>query len=83
MSSTETLTYEPICVQPYRNCTFSAGYVTGHPVDTLYVRLERDGEDTTLLLRPDEAQAIAWVLNGVLWSNEMKRLLADQEATSE
>ena len=52
-------------------------------MDTLYVRLERDGEDTTLLLRPDEAQAIAWVLNGVLWSNEMKRLLADQEATSE
>lgn len=77
------LTYESVCEQPYQNCTFEAGYVTGHPVDSLYVRLKRGDEDTTLLLRPDEAQAIAWVLNGVLWSDQMRRMLDEQEAASE
>ena len=77
-----TLTYEEIARQPYLDCVFSAGFVKGHPVDTLYVRLERDSESepTTILLRPDEAQAICWVLNGALWSDQMRRLLTDEEA---
>ncbi len=79
----EQLTYEPVCTQPYQDCVFEAGNVTGHPIDTLYLTLRRGGEETTLLLRPDEAQAIAWVLSGVLWSDQMRRLLAEQEATSE
>ena len=74
------LVYEEMARQPYKNCVFSAGFVEGHPVDTLYVRLARDGdgEPTTILLRPDEAQAICWVLNGALWSDQMRRLSAEE-----
>jgi hypothetical protein len=58
------------------NCIISAGFVEGEnkpEVDTIYVRLEKDGvEPTTLLLRPDEAQALAWVSSGVIWSHLMK-----------
>lgn len=68
------LEFEELIAQPYRNCTFSAGFVTGHPIDTLYVRLSRDGEEpTTILLRPDEAAAIAWCLTGALWSERMRQ----------
>lgn len=60
--------------QAYQNCVFSAGAVEGHPVDTLYLKLERDGHtDTFLLLRPDEAAALAWCLTGALWSVEVDR----------
>lgn len=61
--------------QPYRNCYFAAGSVEGHPHDTLYLRLSRDGEpeQTTLLLRPDEAMAVCWVLSGALWADKMNR----------
>ena len=50
----------------------SAGFVSGTSApedDTIYVMLER--ERTLLLvlsLRSDEAQALVWVLSGLLWS---------------
>ena len=62
-------TFTEIIYQEYNNCKFSAGHVKGHPVDTLYLQAEKDGEITTqLLLRPDEMAAIAWVATGSLWS---------------
>jgi hypothetical protein len=66
------LVYEELIAQPYANCTFSAGFVSGHEVDTLYLRLKRGDDDTTILLRPDEAAALAWCLTGVLWSERMR-----------
>lgn len=64
------LTFRELLAQPYTNCKVSAGSVEGHPIDTLYLQLERDGHiDTCLLLRPDEAAALAWCLAGVLWSS--------------
>jgi len=74
------LTYTEIAKQEYgvNNCKISAGFVKGRgkaKVDTVYVRLEKDGEEpTTILLRPDEAQAIAWVSAGVVWSHLMERV---------
>lgn len=54
------------------NCVISAGFVEGEnkpPVDVIYLRLNKDSvEPTTLLLRPDEASAINWVMSGVVWS---------------
>ena len=48
---------------------FSAGFVEGHPVDTMYLRLQIDGEDEfCILLRPDEMAIIANLVTGVLWS---------------
>lgn len=64
------LEYEEICRQEYGNSvTFSAGFVTGHPWDTMYIQAEGgiDG-DVTILLRPDEMSALAWCINGTLWS---------------
>lgn len=69
------LVYREVVRQPYTDCVFSAGFVDGHPVDTVYLRIERGGEPWTLLLRPDEAQAICWVLNGALWSDAMHGML--------
>ena len=67
--------YEELCKQEYTNCKFSAGFVYGHPIDTLYLKIERDDNvDALILLRPDEATAIAWVLTGALWSNSMRDL---------
>ena len=64
-------TFTEVIHQPYVNCKFSAGVVTGHPVDNLYFQAEKDGKITTqLLLRRDEMLAIAWVIIGVLWTNE-------------
>lgn len=66
------LTYTETIRQAYSNCVFSAGMVEGHPVDTMYLQLERDGKrDVCLLLRPDEAAALAWCLTGVLWTKEI------------
>ena len=63
------LTFAELCTQPYTNCVFSAGNVEGHPVDTLFLRWERDdGGGRMILLRPDEAAAIVHVLSGALWS---------------
>jgi hypothetical protein len=63
-------TFTELIRQGYSNCVFSAGSVEGHPVDTLYLMLERNGNiDTFLMLRPDEAAAIGWLMTGVLWSH--------------
>jgi hypothetical protein len=73
MPTPRAMTFEELIAQPYRDCRFSAGFVSGHPVDTLYLRLERDAASpTTILLRPDEAAALAWCLTGVLWSERLR-----------
>ena len=55
------------------NCIIRAGFVDGDnkpQVDTVFLRLEKDGEEpTTILLRPDEMQIIAWVATGVILSH--------------
>lgn len=62
------LTYTETVCQPYTNCTFSAGKVEGHAVDTMYLRWQRDdGTDGMLLLQPDEAAALAYCLTGALF----------------
>lgn len=59
--------------QEYSNCAFTAGSVEGAGVDTVYMKIERDGEtDAFLLLREDEALAIAWTLIGACWSKRME-----------
>jgi hypothetical protein len=69
------LTYTETIRQEYggNNCVFSAGFVEGRnkpEEDTIYIRLEKDGvEPTVLLLRPDEAQSLAWIASGVVWSH--------------
>lgn len=71
------LTYTEVIRQVYRgnNCIFSAGFVNGDQKpqeDTIYIRLEKDTAETTvILLRPDEAQIIAWIASGVVWSHLM------------
>ena len=68
------------------NCVFSGGRIEGHPVDTLYLSMERDGEDEiTVLLRPDEAAVIAWICSGIVWSDIMGEMLTQngQEETDE
>ena len=63
------------------NCVFSAGEVIGHPIDTLYFRIQKDGcPDEMLLLRPDEMAAIAWVCNGAVWYVFKEQLLEIQDA---
>lgn len=65
-------TYKELIRQPYLNMVVSAGSVAGHAVDTVYLKLERNGvEDLLLLMRRDEAVAIAWCLLGTLWSHEL------------
>ena len=57
------------------NCIIRGGHVEGKDkpsIDTIFLRLEKNGvEPTTLLLRPDEMQAIAWVATGTIWSHLM------------
>lgn len=53
------------------NCVFSAGFVENASVkeDTIYLKLLREGETPTIiLLRPDEAAIISWIMSGVLYS---------------
>ena len=74
--------YKEILKQEYvgNNCIFSAGFVSGHEVDTMYIRLEKDGkEPEIILLRPDEMACIAWLASGVLWSSEIDRLTTRAE----
>jgi hypothetical protein len=72
--SVDELTFTEVIRQEYTNCVFSAGTVEGHAVDTLYLELERDGDKGIfLLLRPDEAAALAWCLSGVLWSDALRK----------
>lgn len=64
-----TLKFQELICQSYSNCKFSAGVVEGHPVDTVYIRAEKDGVLTTdMLLRPDELASIAWCATGAIWS---------------
>lgn len=66
--------YAEVIRQEYsgNNCVISAGFVEGEKipeVDKIYLRLEKDGvEPTIIYLRPDEAQIIAWITSGVIWS---------------
>jgi len=70
--------------QSENNCIFSAGFVEGHEVDTMYIRLEKDGEEPTIiLLRPDEMASIAWLATGVLWSKEMLLLMNERQTIGE
>lgn len=72
------LQFEEVVRQEYtgNSCIIRAGFVTGEskpPEDTIFLRLEKDGVvPTTLLLRPDEAQSIAWCAAGAIWSHLMK-----------
>ena len=70
------ITYHEAVAQEYTNCKISTGLVEGHPVDTMYLRLERDTDGEAgplmLLLRPDEMAAIAYCATGVLWSHLME-----------
>ena len=64
--------FERVIVQPYQNCELSAGLIEGLEPDTIYLRFDRDNtKPTTIFLRPDEAQAVIWVLTGALWSKEI------------
>ncbi len=73
------LKFTELIYQEYTNCRFSAGFVKGHPVDTLYLQAEKNGVVTTqLLLRPDEMAAIAWLATGALWSATLPDVGKDQ-----
>jgi len=55
--------------QPYQDCGFSAGLVSGIDPDVLYLKFHRDGEEPTyLFFRPDELMAVIWCASGALWS---------------
>ena len=61
--------------QPYKNCEFSAGIVTGLEPDTIYMRIDGDNrKPITIVLRPDEALAIQYVLAGAIWSKQIQEL---------
>jgi len=63
------LIFTEVIKQAYTDCCFSAGFVKGHPVNTVYLMIDRGGKtDVLLTLRPDELAAIAWIATGVLWS---------------
>lgn len=65
----------PVGRQEYQNCYIEAGRVTGHPTDTIYLKVSGDDiDDIVLLLRTDEVLAINWVLSGTLWCQELDRL---------
>jgi hypothetical protein len=69
----DRLTFTELIRQEYsgNNCIISGGFVEGNnkpPVDTVYLKLEKDDvEPTLLLLRPDEIQAIAWISEKQSW----------------
>ena len=71
------LSFNELIRQEYdgNHCVIRGGFVEGKdkpPADTIFLRLEKDGvEPTTLLLRPDEMQAIAWIASGTVWSHLM------------
>lgn len=70
-----------ICKQEYskNKCIISSGFVENADVDTVYLKLEKEGvEPTVLLLRPDELQAIIWVSSGTMWSEAMQRILTNE-----
>ncbi len=64
-----------LITQPYSDCNFSAGSVSGGGSDTIFFRLDRAEQRPpyyNLLLRPDEAQAVIWCLAGAVWSKMME-----------
>ncbi len=66
--------------QPYLNMEISAGIVRGHPIDTVFLRLEHDGrKPTTILFRPDELAAVAWCASGVVWSETIAQHLKEEK----
>lgn len=68
------LEYLEVLRQEYsgNKCIFSAGFVTGHESDTMYIRLEKeDNNPTIILLRRDEMACMAWLASGILWSDAM------------
>jgi len=72
-----TRVYNEVLRQEYagNNCVFSAGFVKGSEIDTMYLSFEKDGEEPEIIhLRPDEMACIAYLASGVLWSGEMYRL---------
>jgi hypothetical protein len=74
MTRKRRLKYREVIRQPYTNCYFAAGLVDGHPVDTIYLKLKRKKQKATvIILRPDEALALAWCLIGAAWSKEIAR----------
>ena len=69
------LTLEETGEQPYADARFSAGLVEDHAHDTIYLKLEREGEESlTVLLRRDEALAVIWLLAGALWSESIQQV---------
>ena len=68
------LRYTEVIRQKYggNDAVISGGFVEGKnkpEVDIIYVKLKKNNADpVTLLLRPDEAQMLAWVSSGVVWS---------------
>jgi hypothetical protein len=76
------LAFTEIIRQEYgaNGCVFSAGMVEGHPVDTLYLRWLKDGDEGgMLLLRPDEMAAIGWLATGVLYSHHIETIIGDDK----
>jgi hypothetical protein len=60
--------------QEYNNCKFEAGE-TDHDFDHIALIVERDGVvDICLLMRPDEAMAIARVLISACWAHDITAL---------
>lgn len=65
------LTFSEVVRQPYANdegCYIAAGFVSGDPVDTIYLELSRGERQAVYLFRPDEVAAVMWCFSGVLWS---------------
>jgi hypothetical protein len=63
------LEYAEVDAQPYEDARFSSGLVYGHPVDEVYLKFEREGEEpTTIVLRRDEAVRVAALLANAVWS---------------
>lgn len=58
--------------QEYGDGYVAAGFVSGHPEDTVYLILSRQREsgleNTLVLLRPDELMALITCASGTLWS---------------
>lgn len=72
--------YYELARQEYagNNSIFATGMIEGHPVDTHYLWLEKDGQEPTIiLLRPDELATIAWLCSGALWSKLIGELTPD------